>query len=232
MPSQKLMMANELSSGRKFLQDQPEVTIMSSERDTSILPDKVEVDGGGQSNSSDVVNGSTLCFTINQQATEFGLPDEYAMSCSKYDPLHDRVNSLTVEKIFNFEGSSLVLVLSSAIRCRKIWLPRTNNSKRTEYHHAGRVYDIQAILPFLPFMRLDFKFSAEFGNRYLLPSIFNFGIKYLRVVPQNAAVMELARNGDIFSMEFLFRNGKADPSDILANGTSLLHVSLSIHESP
>ena len=50
-------------------------------------------------------------------------------------------------------------------------------------------------------------------------------ISFPRVVYNSASIVEMTRAGDITAIEDLFKSGKASPSDVKPDGTTLLHVS-------
>ncbi len=65
-------------------------------------------------------------------------------------------------------------------------------------------------------MRQSYQYSS-FSLRW--------NVSLLRVVPNSAPVIKLTRAGDITAIEDLFKSGKASPSDVKPDGTTLLHVS-------
>ena len=54
-----------------------------------------------------------------------------------------------------------------------------------------------------------------------------WNLSFPRVVPFSAPVMKIAYSGDMVGMENLFMAGKASPTDVRPDGTSLLPVGTS-----
>lgn len=53
-----------------------------------------------------------------------------------------------------------------------------------------------------------------------------WNLSFARQVRKDAKIIHLARTGDISGMKWLFQKGRASPSDVTPDGTSLLHVGL------
>jgi hypothetical protein len=53
-----------------------------------------------------------------------------------------------------------------------------------------------------------------------------WSLSFSKQVRKDAKIVHLARIGDISGMKWLFQKGRASPSDVTPDGTSLLHVSL------
>lgn len=53
-----------------------------------------------------------------------------------------------------------------------------------------------------------------------------WNLSFARQVRKDAEIIHLARTGDISGMKWLFQKGRASPSDVTPDGTSLLHVGL------
>lgn len=53
-----------------------------------------------------------------------------------------------------------------------------------------------------------------------------WNLSFARQVRKDAKIIHLARTGDISGMKRLFQKGRASPSDVTPDGTSLLHVGL------
>ena len=73
--------------------------------------------------------------------------------------------------------------------------------------------------------RISFSLFAIRQSYQCLSLSLQWNVSLSRVVPHSAPVMKLTRAGDISAIEDLFKSGKASPSDVKPNGTTLLHVS-------
>ena len=66
-------------------------------------------------------------------------------------------------------------------------------------------------------------FAKRQTHQYLNFSL-QWNISFPGVVPTFSPIMKLARKGDLVGMETLFEAGEASPTDVMSDGTSLLHV--------
>lgn len=65
-------------------------------------------------------------------------------------------------------------------------------------------------------------------QRHLGACSLHYSIALANVVPRNSHVMDIVRMGDPESLGKLFETGRASYNDVTPNGTSILHVSLSL----
>ena len=107
---------------------------------------------------------------------------------------------------------------------------------------VGEVYSVSACnqyglgltvqAPWYNFSRMTFVlFSMGRSNQHRCSSL-HWNISFPKVVPASALVMSLASQGNAADLETLFKAGKASPSDVKLDGTSLLHVchrSIGVH---
>ena len=123
-------------------------------------------------------------------------------------------------------GSICSINLRIQSNYRKAWTPSNRVSDRTRYIFFQSSYSIHIKLPLFSLwqLNLDLTILQNTGGTASLSSRFN--LSFLQIVHCNATIIELARAGDIFSMETLFRTRKASPFDMLADGTTLVHVSI------
>ena len=73
--------------------------------------------------------------------------------------------------------------------------------------------------------KISFSLFAIRQSYQCLSFSLRWNVSLLRVVPMSAPVMRFTRAGDITAIEDLFKSGKASPSDVKPDGTTLLHVS-------
>ena len=66
-------------------------------------------------------------------------------------------------------------------------------------------------------------FAVRQSYQYLSFSL-QWNISFPRVVPVSSPIMKLARTADLAGMEAMFEAGQASPTDVMSDGTSLLHV--------
>ena len=118
--------------------------------------------------------------------------------------------------------SAMMLRLGSTYR--ETWAPWDNTS-HAQYTGLGFILKFNVRF-FLPYSRyLCFTAFIQEGSEGIISVSTRFRLSFPRVVPRDTSVFKLACDGNIAAMEALFRLGNAAPSDMLADGTTLLHVS-------
>ena len=73
--------------------------------------------------------------------------------------------------------------------------------------------------------RVSFSLFAIRQSYQCLSFSLRWNISFSRVVPNSASIVKLTRAGEITATEDLFKSGKASPSDVKPDGTTLLYVS-------
>lgn len=124
-------------------------------------------------------------------------------------------------------GSTTVLQIGSTYR--RTWMPcHIKEPRRLGLVLKGRSLSLCLYLKTLSSRQLAIKFhiSVDICGGAPLALSTRYNLQLPRIVPADAAIVECVRRGDVFSMEALFRCGKASPSDMLACRTTLLHVKI------
>jgi hypothetical protein len=149
------------------------------------------------------------------------LPLPYGSRKSSYSSMR--------EKTYYYRRSTYSIILKTRSIYHKVWAPWNSTPVQIQPSPFGHSCSIEIKLSFLSFRQLNLKLSI-LHNSGGTPSLSTrFNLAYPRIVPWNAPIVDLARHGDIFSMESLFRTGQAAPSDMLADGMTLLHVAVPSH---
>ena len=125
-----------------------------------------------------------------------------------------------------FKSSSHSVIISSGPFYRKLRESWSKTSIRTQHRLLGWSYDIHIALYLVFARRWDFHLSVLQPVGGLGSISINCSLDFPRVVPYNAPIIELARSGDLVSMESMFQAGRASPTDVLSDGMTLLHVSV------
>ena len=88
-------------------------------------------------------------------------------------------------------------------------------------------YGVNAMIwsPLCLLGKISFSLFALRQSYQCLSFSLRWNISFSRVVPNSASIVKLTRAGDITAIEDLFKSGKASPSDVKPDGTTLLHVS-------
>ena len=91
----------------------------------------------------------------------------------------------------------------------------------------GGYYGVNATIssPLYLLNRVSFSLFAIRQLYQCLSFSLRWNISFSRVIPNSASIVKLTRAGDITAIEDLFKSGKASPSDVKPDGTTLLHVS-------
>ena len=144
-----------------------------------------------------------------------------------HPPQHNSFGSpyfLGTDWTYYYGGSNYAVILRVQRAHYKSCMPGQKAPVRAQQNSSEYLYGLRIALRLFLSRRLDFGLSISPALGRLGSLSLNFNFSFPRIVPPNAPIMNLAHNGDLSSMESLFRAGKASPTDVLGDGTTLLHV--------
>lgn len=117
--------------------------------------------------------------------------------------------------------------VSMALRFGPLIVKRFSQQQEEFYEVSSKGYHGASIairLPFLFLARVNFSLFAMRQSYQCLSFSLQWNVSFPKVVPNSAPIVRLARIGDIYAMEDLFKSRRASPSDSKSDGTGLLHV--------
>ena len=231
-PSSKLTSTRRLQVSLQKLLDSRSYGIVAIKSDATATTLNAELDDIQRSlhrelaADSETVAHNTLV-PIREDPARYGHPQTFQSDTSA---LSDRLKGIDdlveISRNCYYEGSilSISLWVRSAYRHnRTSW----DHSKARAWHKSeGRSYGIHLHLLLQKTRRLYIDFTISKCLQSITKLSLGFKLSITRIVPWSAPIMASARSGDVHSMDALFRQGKAAPSDELADGTTLLHVVL------
>ena len=92
------------------------------------------------------------------------------------------------------------------------------------YRESGRAYGISIRLLSLQERMLDLKVVVVKDNYSNLATSLRFNLSLPRIIPETSKVIKLVQSCKMTAVEAMFKSGEATPSDVVCDGTSLLHV--------
>ncbi len=120
---------------------------------------------------------------------------------------------------------------SLALHFGPLFVKRLSKQQEETYEVSSNGYwgfNVAVRLPLNFMSRIVFTLYAMKHPQQCLSFSLRWNVSFPRIVPNSAPIWRLTRNGDITTMEDLFKTGKASLHDMYSDGTNLLHVSFSV----
>ena len=119
---------------------------------------------------------------------------------------------------------------SLALHFGPLFVKRFSKQQEENYEVPSNGYwgfNIAVRLPLYFLSRIVFTLYAIKQPEQYRSFSLRWNISFPRIVPCSAPIWRFTHNGDIVTMEELFKTGRASLNDMYSDGTNLLHVSLS-----
>ena len=132
--------------------------------------------------------------------------------------------SSKIELLCNYTTPIGIIIIQKQSSRRKLYSPPTRFSRETTPFHVGHACSVIFRTRFFS-RHLVLEFNAIWNLGYSASLSIHHNISFPHLIPSHASVLDSVRTGNILAVEASFRSGQAGPTDALANGMTLLHVS-------